>query len=74
MSSTDAIPLPIIGSKVRTACGSDEMFASDTPRAIYEGKRIFFCTPECQQEFIQDPGNSCLADHINNETEDRLNS
>jgi YHS domain-containing protein len=69
MSSNNAIPLPVIGSKVRTACGSEEKFAFDTPRAIYEGKMIFFCTPECQQEFIQDPKNSCTADLFNNETE-----
>jgi len=69
MSSNNAIPLPVIGSEVTTACGSEEKFASDTPRVIYEGKWIFFCTPICQQEFIQDPGNSCLPDQVNNETE-----
>ena len=69
MSSDNAIPLPAIGSEVTTACGSLEKFASDTPRASYEGNWIFFCTAICQQEFIQDPGNSCLADHFNNETE-----
>ncbi len=68
MSADNAIPLPVIGREVTTACGSQEKFASDTPRAIYEGKWIFFCTPICQQEFIQDPGNSCLADQVNNET------
>ena len=69
MVSNNAIPLPVIGSKVRTACGSEEKFAFDTPRAIYEAKWIFFCTPLCQQEFIQDPANSCLADHSNNKNE-----
>ena len=69
MSADNAIPLPVIGSEVTTACGSEEKFASDTPWAIYQGKWIFFCTAICQQEFIQDPGNSCLADHFNNETE-----
>jgi hypothetical protein len=58
------IPLPVIGSDVRTACGSEEKFASNTPRVIYEAKWIFFCTPLYQQEFIQDPKNSCMADHF----------
>jgi YHS domain-containing protein len=69
MSADNAIPLPVIGRAVTTACGSEEKFASDTPRVIYEGKWIFFCTPICQQEFIQDPGNSCLADQVNNGAE-----
>jgi YHS domain-containing protein len=68
MSSNNAIPLPVIGREVTTACDSQEKFTSDTPRAIYKGKWIFFCTPICQQEFIQDPRNSCLADQVNNET------
>ena len=68
MSANNAIPLPVIGSQVKTACGSPEEFASDTPRAIHEGKWIFFCTPICQQEFIQDPTNSCMTNHIHNET------
>lgn len=66
MSSNSMIPLPVIGSHVRTACGSEEKFASDTPRAFYEGKWMFFCTPLCRQEFIQDPSSSCYADQIMN--------
>ncbi len=69
MSSKNAVPLPVIGSEVTTACGSAEKFACDTPRASYEGKWIFFCTPICQQEFIQDPRNSCMAGQVNNEIE-----
>jgi YHS domain-containing protein len=69
MSSNSAIPLPVIGSHVRTACGSEEKFVSDTPRAIYEGKWMFFCTPICRQEFIQDPGSSCLTDQIQDQAE-----
>ncbi len=64
MSADKAIPLPVIGSQVFTACGSEEKFASDTPRAINEGKWIFFCTPVCQQEFIQDPSSSCYAAQV----------
>ena len=69
MSADNTIPLPTIGSEVTTACGSEEKFASDTPRAIYEGKWIFFCTAIYQQEFVQDPRNSCMVYHFNNETE-----
>jgi len=69
MSANNVIPLPVIGSEVTTACDSQEKFTCDTPRASYEGKWIFFCTPICQQEFIQDPRNSCMPDHFNNEAE-----
>ncbi len=69
MSAYNAIPLPVIGSEVITACDTEEKFTSDTPRAIYEGKWIFFCTAICQQEFVQDPRNSCMADHFINEAE-----
>ena len=32
MSANNAIPLPVIGSQVKTACGSPEEFASDGMR------------------------------------------
>jgi YHS domain-containing protein len=69
MSSNNLIRLPVIDSEVPTACGSVEKFTSATPRVLYEGMWVFFCTPLCQQEFIQDPRNSCMADNFNNETE-----
>ncbi len=69
MSGKKVIPLPIIGSSISTACGSPEKFDSDTPRAILEGKWIFFCTPLCQEEFMQDPNNSCLTNHVHQETD-----
>jgi YHS domain-containing protein len=63
------VPLPVIGSAVTTACGGEEEFSSDTPRVLFEGKWIFFCTPLCQQDFIQDPSSSCYADQIENRAE-----
>lgn len=69
MSTERRIPLPVVGSQITTACGGEEIFAFDTPRAKYEEGWIFFCTPECQGEFIQDPGSSCLADQIQDQGE-----
>ena len=66
MSAGNPLPLPVIGSEVTTACGTAEKYKSDTPRVFYEEKLIFFCTAICQQEFIQDPGSSCLADQLTN--------
>lgn len=69
MNAESSIPLPVIGSEVKTACGDSENFTANTPRTLYKGKWIFFCTPLCQKEFIEDPGSSCYADHIKNESE-----
>jgi YHS domain-containing protein len=59
-------PLPLIGSQVLTTCGGETQFDTDTPRAIYEGGWVFFCTPECRNKFDQDPNSSCLAEQIQN--------
>jgi YHS domain-containing protein len=69
MSVESSIPLPVIGSEVQTACGDAENFAANTPRALYKGRWVFFCTPLCQQDFIEDPGSSCYKDQIENEAE-----
>jgi YHS domain-containing protein len=69
MSSNNLIRLPVIDSQVTTACGSVEKFTSASPRAIYEGTWVFFCTPLCQEEFIQNPGLSCYADQMKNKAE-----
>lgn len=69
MKSESSIPLPIIGSEVTTACGSPDKFTFETPHVLHEGKWIFFCTPGCQQDFIRDPQNSCLTNHIREEAD-----
>ena len=69
MSSDKIPPLPIVGSQVITACGSKDKFTVDTPRAKHDGEWIFFCTPACQEEFIQEPENSCLTSHLITEQE-----
>lgn len=61
------LQLPEIGSEILTACGTPEKFQANTPRAMHEGKWIFFCLPICQEEFIQDPKNSCLTSHEKSE-------
>jgi hypothetical protein len=56
--------LPEIGQTVKTTCGTEEEFILNTPRALHEGRWLFFCIPACQQEFIQDPANSsCMTGH-----------
>ena len=63
MRQGESNPLPVIGSKIITACGSVERFLDETPHAFHEGKWIFFCTSTCQREFVQHPNNSYLVDH-----------
>ena len=67
MSEIDSIPLPVIGSEIKTACGDSEKFAANTPRALYKSEWIFFCLPICQKEFLEDPSSSCYAIQIENE-------
>ena len=69
MSAESPAPLPVIGSELKTACGEAEKFAANTPRALYEGKWIFFCLPVCENEFLEDPNSSCYANQIGNEAE-----
>lgn len=69
MGADDLKALPIVGSQVLTACGSKEKLSKNTPRANHDGEWIFFCTPACQEEFFQDPENSCLTNHSNTEQE-----
>ena len=69
MSADDLKALPIVDSQVITACGTKDKFIKTTPRANHEGEWIFFCTPACQVEFIQDPENSCLTSHSDSEQE-----
>lgn len=69
MSAESPVPLPIIGSEIKTACGETENFAANTPRTLYKGKWIFFCLPVCEKEFLEDPGASCYASQIEGESE-----
>jgi YHS domain-containing protein len=69
MSREDKPDLPLIGSQIQTACGGEEQFSTETPHAMHEGNWIFFCTPDCRQDFVQDPQNSCLVSHTQNEEE-----
>ena len=69
MSVGSSIPLPVIGSDIKTACGEAEKFVANTPRALFKGKWIFFCLPVCQKEFLEDPSSSCYAAQIENEAE-----
>jgi YHS domain-containing protein len=67
MSAGRLIPLPAIGEEITTACGDTDKFTTNTPRALYKEKWVFFCTPLCQQEFTDDPGSSCYASQIDHE-------
>ncbi|OGO62933.1 MAG: hypothetical protein A2Z45_05690 [Chloroflexi bacterium RBG_19FT_COMBO_55_16] len=64
MGVRGSIPLPYSGIEVNTACGGKAHFAPDTPRAVYDGKWVFFCLPTCKQEFDKDPASSCLSEQI----------
>lgn len=54
-------PLPQPGSVVPTACRGYLLLDEDTPTAVYRGRRIYFCLPDCLKNFSQNPKTSCLA-------------
>jgi len=53
--------LPEQGATVLSACGGQMRFESDTPWAIYRGRRLYFCLPSCKEAFENDPETSCLV-------------
>jgi hypothetical protein len=57
----DRSPLPAYGMSVKTACGGTTTFGPKTPWAVYRGKLIFFCLPDCRADFERNPETSCLA-------------
>jgi hypothetical protein len=61
MSVSQEPPLPRPGSVVTTACRGFMHFQSDTPNAVYRGRRVFFCLPTCLKSFEENPKTSCLA-------------
>ncbi len=63
MSREEKPNFPLKGSEITTACGGIEQFSAETPRVLYKAEWIFFCTPACQEEFIQNPDASCLTSH-----------
>jgi len=69
MSTGEAHHLPEVDQNIITACGTQEKFSKNTPRVMHEGRWIYFCLPICQEEFTQDPENSCLTSHSDSEQE-----
>lgn len=57
-------PAPAIGTRIRTACGSEAEYSAETACVEWNGERIFFCLPACKVNFIEDPANSCLAERF----------
>jgi YHS domain-containing protein len=58
----DGLPDP--GTPVRTACGGLVKYSASTPCVKFRGQRVFFCLPVCKADFENDPMNSCMAVHI----------
>lgn len=55
------------GSKpveVETACGSRVLLTPKTPWTVYHDEIIYFCMPDCLENYEKDPLNSCLATRI----------
>ena len=50
--------------EVETACGSRVLLTPNTPWTIYREEQIYFCMPDCLENYVKDPLNSCLAGRI----------
>jgi hypothetical protein len=53
-------PIPPVGATVPTICGGTLTYSANTPCAMYNGQRVFFCLAICKSDFDRDPQNSCL--------------
>ncbi len=53
--STPEPPLPQVGEEVETACGGVIRFVPEVPRAVYQGRWVYFCLPSCKRAFESDP-------------------
>ncbi|MCU0489222.1 MAG: hypothetical protein MUE67_09745 [Anaerolineales bacterium] len=49
------------GDLVFTACGGRIEYAASVTQVLFQGRRVFFCSPACKLEFEQNPRFSCLG-------------
>ncbi|MCU0488072.1 MAG: hypothetical protein MUE67_03865 [Anaerolineales bacterium] len=52
------------GDLVFTACGGRTEYAPWIAQVIFQGRRVYFCSPACKLEFEQNPTYSCLAAYL----------
>jgi YHS domain-containing protein len=64
MTADGPAPIAGLGRPVTTACGGRVELSPNTSRAVYHGKWIYFCLPDCLRQFESDPTASCLAEHL----------